>query len=107
ACPTGAITLEQNYKLASYHPEDMVFHKETLLEAKGHASVGSASVWLEPAPAQPEQPLPQKQHIFDGSGSSSAAVGLGDLETERQVLIANADQDQDRRSLQQKHKGEK
>ncbi|HET8840880.1 MAG TPA: NADH-quinone oxidoreductase subunit NuoI, partial [Ktedonobacteraceae bacterium] len=43
ACPTGAITLEQHYKLASYHPEDMVFHKEMLLESEGQATVGSAA----------------------------------------------------------------
>lgn len=107
ACPTGAITLEQNYKLASYHPEDMVFHKEKLLEPAGQSTIGSAAVWLEPAPAQAEQPLPQKEQVFDGSQSSSAAVGLGNLETERQVLIANADQDQDRRLLQHTKEGVK
>lgn len=100
ACPTGAITLEQNYKLASYHPEDLVYHKEQLLEAPGQATVGSAKVWLEPAPAEAAQPIPQEEKIFDGSSSSSAAVGLGTLETEREVLIANPEQDQDRRPLQ-------
>ncbi|HEU5375589.1 MAG TPA: NADH-quinone oxidoreductase subunit NuoI [Ktedonobacteraceae bacterium] len=102
ACPTGAITLEQNYKLASYHPEDMVYHKEQLLEARGQATIGSAAVWLEPAPAISDaaQPLPQKEKVFDGSPASSAAVGLGDLENERQVLLANPEQDQDRRPLQ-------
>ncbi|HEY0754673.1 MAG TPA: NADH-quinone oxidoreductase subunit NuoI [Ktedonobacteraceae bacterium] len=101
ACPTGAITLEQGYKLASYHPEDMVYHKEQLLEAQGKATLGSAAVWLDPAPATVEQPLPQEGHVFDGSQASSAAVGLGTLETEREVLIANAEQDQDRRPIQQ------
>jgi len=107
ACPTGAITLEKNYKLASYHPEDMVYHKEMLLEAHGQATVGSATVWLDPNPEHSEQPMPQEQQVFDGSQASSAAVGLGNLETERQVLIANADQDQDRRPLQHKREGVK
>lgn len=102
ACPTGAITLEQNYKLASYHPEDMVYHKEQLLEAQGQATIGSARVWLDPAPVpeQAPQPVPQETEVFDGSSASSAAVGLGTLETERKVLIANKDQDQDRRPIQ-------
>ena len=42
ACPTGAITLEMTYKLASFYPEDMVYHKEQLLEAKG-----TVNRWLE------------------------------------------------------------
>jgi NADH-quinone oxidoreductase subunit I len=101
ACPTGAITLEQNYKLASYHPEDLVYHKEQLLEAQGQATTGSAAVWLEPIPTDAAQPLPQEEKVFDGSPASSAAVGLGTLETEREVLIANPEQDQDRRPIQQ------
>lgn len=101
ACPTGAITLEQTYKLASYHPEDLVYHKENLLEVSGQSTVGSAAVWLEPAPAEAAQPLPQEEKVFDGSRASAAAVGLGTLETDREVLIANSEQDQDRRPIQQ------
>lgn len=101
ACPTGAITLEQNYKLASYHPEDLVYHKEQLLEAPGQATIGSAAVWLDPAPADAEQPVPQEEKVFDGARASSAAVGLGTLATEREVLIANPEQDRDRRPIQQ------
>ena len=102
ACPTGAITLEKTYKLASYHPEDMVYHKEQLLEPRGQATVGSAEVWLEPAPplSEASQPVPQEQQIFDGAPASSAAVGLGTLKTERDVLIANPEQDQDRRVIE-------
>lgn len=102
ACPTGAITLEKVYKLASYHPEDMVYHKERLLETREQSTLGSAVVWLDPPPPLQEapQPVPQEEHIFDGSSASSAAVGLGTLETERQVLITNKEQDQDRRILQ-------
>ncbi len=100
ACPTGAITLDQTYKLASYHPEDMVYHKEQLLEVRGQSTIGSAAVWLDPAPADAEQPVPQEEKVFDGSSASSAAVGLGTLETEREVLLTNAEQDQDRRPIQ-------
>lgn len=109
ACPTGAITLEKNYKLASYHPEDMVYHKERLLEAPGQATVGSATVWLDPAPSASEapQPVPQVEQVFDGSSASSAAVGLGTLENERKVLLTNKEQDQDRRPIQQAKEREK
>lgn len=100
ACPTGAITLEQTYKLASYHPEDMIYHKEQLLEARGQATTGSAAVWLDPPPVDAEQPVPQEEKVFDGSQASSAAVGLGTMETEREVLIANPEQDEDRRPIQ-------
>lgn len=97
ACPTGAITLEQNYKLASYYPEDMVYHKEQLLEPPGQATVGSNEVWNEPAPEEAAQPVPQADHVFDGAEASAAAVGLGNLEAERPVLLVNEEQDEDRR----------
>ncbi len=100
ACPTGAITLEKNYKLASYHPEDLVYHKEQLLEAPGQSTIGSAAVWLDPAPSEADQPVPQAEKVFDGSRASAAAVGLGTVETEREVLFANPEQDQDRRPIQ-------
>src|SRR5215469_14088966 len=93
ACPTGAITLEQDYKLASYYPEDLVYHKEQLLESRGQASIGSNEVWAEPAPQEAEQPIPQSGHNFDGSQASAAAVGLGNLDAERPVLLANEEQD--------------
>ncbi|GCE18811.1 NADH-quinone oxidoreductase subunit NuoI [Dictyobacter kobayashii] len=99
ACPTGAITLEQNYKLASFYPEDLVYHKEQLLEAQGEATVGSNSVWAEPAPSDAIQPVPQESHVFDGSRASSAAVGLGNIEVERPNLLVNEEQDEDRRKL--------
>ncbi|HEU5228681.1 MAG TPA: NADH-quinone oxidoreductase subunit NuoI [Ktedonobacteraceae bacterium] len=99
ACPTGAITLEQNYKLASYHPEELVYHKEQLLEARGQATIGSNEVWSDPAPAEAAQPVPQSQQIFDGSEASAAAVGLGTTQTERPVLLVDEEQDEDRRKL--------
>jgi NADH-quinone oxidoreductase subunit I len=99
ACPTGAITLEQNYKLASYYPEDLVYHKEQLLEPKGQSTIGSNEVWAEPAPPEAAQPVPQAQLLFDGSQASAAAVGLGNVTAERPVLITNEEQDEDRRKL--------
>lgn len=99
ACPTGAITLEKEYKLASYYPEDLVYHKEQLLEPTGQSTTGSNTVWADPAPTEAEQPVPQVSHVFDGSRASAAAVGMGTLETERPVLVANEEQDEDRRKL--------
>src|SRR5437763_6232387 len=69
ACPTGAITLEKEYKLASYYPEEMVYHKEQLLEPKGQATTGSNDVWTDPAPEEAEQPVPQESNIFDGASA--------------------------------------
>lgn len=99
ACPTGAITLEQNYKLASYYPENMVYHKEQLLEPKGQSTIGSAVVWADPAPEEAAQPVPQSGKVFDGSQASAAAVGLGNMQTERAVLLEDEEQDEDRRDL--------
>jgi len=101
ACPTGAITLEQKYKLAAYFPEDMVYHKEMLLEPKGQSTIGSNNVWVEPAPPQAAQPIPQETKVFDGSQASAAAVGLGNLTTERPVFFVNEEQDEDRRKFEQ------
>jgi NADH-quinone oxidoreductase subunit I len=106
ACPTGAITLEHQYKLASFYPEDMVFHKEQLLEPEGQATLGSNAVWVEPAPHEAAQPVPQSRHMFDGSQASAAAVGLGDLPTEQPVLLIDEEQDEDRRKLQHQKDGE-
>lgn len=99
ACPTGAITLEDNYKLASYHPADLVYHKENLLEPHGQSTVGSNEVWAEPAPADAVQPVPQESRLFDGSRASAAAVGLGNSQTESPNLLRDEDQDADRRQL--------
>jgi NADH-quinone oxidoreductase subunit I len=99
ACPTGAITLEDNYKLAAFHPEDLVYHKEQLLEPQGQATVGSNAVWAEQPPEEAAQPVPQEGNAFDGSPASAAAVGLGTMHTERPVLLVNEEQDEDRRTL--------
>lgn len=99
ACPTGAITLEHDYKLASYYPEDMVYHKEQLLEPRGQATTGSNDVWTEPAPPEAAQPVPQDKKVFDGSEASAAAVGLGNIRMEEPVLLVDKAQDEDRRKL--------
>lgn len=100
ACPTGAITLENVYKLASYYPEDMVYHKEQLLESKEQSTIGSNTVWADPAPANAAQPVPQAGNVFDGSQASAAAVGLGDARPEEEVLLTNEEQDEDRRKFE-------
>jgi NADH-quinone oxidoreductase subunit I len=107
ACPTGAITLEHEYKLASYFPEEMVYHKDQLLEPEGQATIGSSAVWFEPAPADAAQPIPQETQMFDGSQASAAAVGLGNIPNEEPVLLTNEEQDEDRRKLQRRKDGEK
>ncbi len=99
ACPTGAITLEHDYKLAAYYPENLVYHKEQLLEPKGQHTIGSNDVWAEPAPQDAAQPVPQVSDIFDGSATSAAAVGLGTAHMERPVLLTDEEQDEDRRKL--------
>ena len=102
ACPTGAITLENTYKLASYYPEDLVYHKEMLLEPKGQATIGSNDVWAEPAPPEAAQPVPQDSQVFDGSQASAAAVGLGTTRNEEPMLLTSEEQDEDRRNVQQR-----
>jgi NADH-quinone oxidoreductase subunit I len=106
ACPTGAITLERIYKLASFLPEDMVYHKEQMLEPSGQATVGSAPAWFEPAPEEAAQPVPQASHVFDGSEASAAAVGLGDFPTEEEIYLGNEEQDEDRRTFEHGKGGE-
>jgi NADH-quinone oxidoreductase subunit I len=107
ACPTGAITLEHEYKLASYFPEEMVYHKEQLLEPQGQATIGTSAVWFEPAPAEAAQPMPQETQMFDGSQASAAAVGLGNIPNQEPVLLTNEEQDEDRRKLQRRKDGGK
>jgi NADH-quinone oxidoreductase subunit I len=107
ACPTGAITLEHEYKLASYFPEEMVYHKEQLLEPQGQATIGTSAVWFEPPPPEAEQPIPQETQVFDGSQASAAAVGLGNIPNQEPVLLTNEEQDEDRRKLQRRKDREK
>lgn len=87
ACPTGAITLENIYELSSTHPEDLVYHKEQLLEPVGSATRGSIEVWTEAPPEQTRTPLPSRQGYFDGQSASAAAVGQGDIPAQTDILL--------------------
>ena len=91
ACPTGAITLEPIFELATTHPEDLVFHKEQLLEERGSATRGSLDAWVATPPDQTETPLPGRVGHFDGLNASAAAVGQGNLPVEQEYLLV-ADQ---------------
>src|SRR5487761_2077160 len=87
ACPTGAITLENIYELSSMHAEDLIYHKEQLLEPATSATRGSNAAWQSPAPEQPPLPIPARQGFFDGQAASAAAVGQGDLPTEQEIAL--------------------
>ena len=88
ACPTGAITLENIYELSSTHPEDLVYHKEQLLEPVGSATRGSIEVWTETPPEQTRTPLPSRQGYFDGQSASAAAVGQSDIPAQTDILLS-------------------
>lgn len=87
ACPTGAITLENIYELATTHPEDLVYHKEQLLEPVGSATRGSLAVWSAPAPEQTDTPLPGRQGFFDGQEATATAVGQADLPARTEISL--------------------
>lgn len=89
ACPTGAITLEQIYELASTHAEDLIYHKEQLLEPMGSATRGSLDAWSAPAPDVTPTPLPGRQGFFDGQPASAAAVGQSNLPAEQEIEIGD------------------
>ncbi|HEY7983360.1 MAG TPA: NADH-quinone oxidoreductase subunit NuoI [Ktedonobacterales bacterium] len=90
ACPTGAITLENIFELASYNPEDLVFHKEQLLEPAGTATRGSIVDWTPAPGAETDTPVPARQGFFDGQEASAAAVGQADLTPRTDVFIGRA-----------------
>ena len=90
ACPTGAITLERIYELSVTRPEDLVYHKEQMLEPLGSATRGSLDVWAAPAPDETPTPLPGRQGFFDGLEASAAAVGQSDLPAETEIMIDGA-----------------
>ncbi len=94
ACPTGAITLENIYELSTTHPEDLVYHKEQLLEPVGSATHGSLDAWAAPAPEETATPLPGRQGFFDGLEASAAAVGQGDLPSDTSVLIGDGNSEE-------------
>ncbi|HEV8190092.1 MAG TPA: NADH-quinone oxidoreductase subunit NuoI [Ktedonobacterales bacterium] len=87
ACPTGAITLENIYELSVTQPENLVYHKEQLLEPVGSATRGSIEAWTPTPPSETQTPLPGRQGFFDGLEASAAAVGQGDLPAETEILL--------------------
>ncbi len=89
ACPTGAITLENIYELASTHPEDLVYHKEQLLEPDGSATRGSIVDWTPVPPEETTTPVPNRQGFFDGQLASAAAVGQGDLPARQEIELGD------------------
>lgn len=89
ACPTGAITLENIYELSSMRPEDLVFHKEQLLEPVGSATRGSLDAWTSPPPEETTTPVPSRQGFFDGLRASAASVGQGDLPAQQEIELGD------------------
>lgn len=90
ACPTGAITLERIYELSSLRPDDLVYHKEQLLEPVTSATRGSIEVWTPEPPAETATPIPARQGFFDGLEASAASVGQGNLPAEQEILLEEA-----------------
>lgn len=89
ACPTGAITLENIYELASMHPEDLVYHKEQLLEPVGSATRGSIVDWTPAPPEETTTPVPSRQGFFDGQNASAASVGQSDLPAQQEIELGD------------------
>lgn len=89
ACPTGAITLENIYELASARPEDLVYHKDQLLEPAGSHTRGSLEAWAPQPPEETETPVPSRQGFFDGQDASAAAVGQGDVPARQEIELGD------------------
>jgi NADH-quinone oxidoreductase subunit I len=89
ACPTGAITLENIYEMASMHAEDLIYHKEQLLEPVGSATSGSLGVWSATPPEETVTPLPSRQGFFDGQPATAAAVGQADVPAEQEIQLGD------------------
>ncbi len=92
ACPTGAITLEQIYELSSLRPDDLVYHKEQLLEAPDSHTRGSITDWTPEPPAETTTPIPGRQGFFDGLEATATAVGQADLPAEQEILLDGEDE---------------
>jgi len=87
ACPTGAITLENIYELSSLRPDDLVYHKEQLLEPEGESTRGAIMDWSPTPPEETTTPIPSRQGFFDGLEATATAVGQADLPAEQQILL--------------------
>lgn len=87
ACPTGAITLENIYELSSLRPDDLVYHKEQLLEPEGTSTRGAILDWSPTPPEETTTPIPSRQGFFDGLEATATAVGQANLPAEQQILL--------------------
>jgi NADH-quinone oxidoreductase subunit I len=87
ACPTGAITLENIYELSSMRPDDLVYHKEQLLEPAGTSTRGAILDWTPSPPEETTTPVPSRQGFFDGLEATATAVGQANLPAEQQILL--------------------
>lgn len=87
ACPTGAITLERIYEMAAFRPEELIYHKEQLLEPHDQSTRGSILDWTPPPPPNPATPVPGAQGYFDGLDTTAAAVGQANLPSRTEVRI--------------------
>ena len=87
ACPTGAITLENIYELSSLRPDDLVYHKEQLLEPEGESTRGAIMDWSPTPPEETTTPIPSRQGFFDGLEATATAVGQANLPAEQQILL--------------------
>ena len=92
ACPTGAITLENIYELSTLRPDDLVYHKEQLLEAPDSSTRGSLPAWTPNPPAETPTPIPGRQGFFDGLEATATAVGQGNLPAEQEILLDGEDE---------------
>ncbi len=101
ACPTGAITLERIYEFASTHAEDLVYHKEQLLEPVNSATRGSLEAWAEPAPEETTTPIPARQGFFDGQLATAAAVGQADVPARQEIELGDADAARDKAAVEE------
>lgn len=92
ACPTGAITLEKIYELSSLRPDDLVYHKEQLLEPVGSATRGSLDAWTPAPPEETTTPIPGRQGFFDGLEATATAVGQANLPAEQAIMLDAEDE---------------
>lgn len=101
ACPTGAITLENIYELATMRAEDLVYHKEQLLEPLGSATRGSLEDWTSPPPEETVTPVPSRQGFFDGFVATAASVGQADLPDQQAIEMGDEQARRDAASVEE------
>ncbi|HEX8730664.1 MAG TPA: NADH-quinone oxidoreductase subunit NuoI [Ktedonobacterales bacterium] len=102
ACPTGAITLERIYEFSSMHAEDLVYHKEQLLEPQTSSTRGSLEAWAAPTPEETVTPIPVRQGFFDGQMATAAAVGQADVTPRQAITLGDDDMARDVASVRAK-----